>query len=66
METLAERLRLMRVLAKLKQYQVAQAVGIPQATLCQFELGKRIPGPEMADRIECVIKSLMKEGNMQS
>lgn len=55
---IGEELRLRRMLSRLRQYQVAQAASIPQATLCQFEWGKRIPSPELAKKICQAIEQL--------
>lgn len=62
---IGEELRLRRMLSRLKQYQVAQAVGIPQATLCQFERGKRIPSPELAEKICQAIEQLVSRGGKE-
>ncbi len=42
---------LLRLRAGLKQYQLAQLLGVPQTALCDWERGRRPVSPEVAQRI---------------
>lgn len=49
-------IKVARILAGLKQYEVAARLGISQNQLSQIELGRREPSPELLERILQVIK----------
>ena len=51
-------LRLRRVLARVRQQDVALRVGISQTELSNIERGYRQPTPELAERIEAAILEL--------
>ncbi len=44
-------IRIARIKAGLKQYQVAAKVGVPQTIICEIEMGKRVVSPELLKRI---------------
>ena len=49
-------LKIARIRAGLRQYQVAASVGILPNRLSEIEAGRRRPSPELLDRILRVIK----------
>lgn len=51
-------IRIARIRAGLKQYQVAAALKMPQTTLCEIETGKRAVPPVLAERILAIIQML--------
>lgn len=51
-------LKLLRVRSGLRQYAVAQRLGIPPSTLCAIENGRRPLVPEQADRIAAAIHAM--------
>jgi transcriptional regulator with XRE-family HTH domain len=65
MVTIGEELRFRRLLTGLKQFQVAAAVGITQAALCQFEMERRQPSAEMVERIRQAIEKLADKEVME-
>jgi transcriptional regulator with XRE-family HTH domain len=44
-------IRIARIKAGLKQYQVAAQVGVPQTIICEIETGKRAVSPDLLRRI---------------
>ena len=50
-------LKLKRIEAGLKQYEVAAKVGISPNKLCEIELGRREATTELLAHISCVIES---------
>ena len=57
-------LRLRRVLAGVRQQDVALRVGISQTELSNIERGYKQPPPELVERIEVAILELGKEVSM--
>ena len=51
-------LKLMRVQRGVRQYRVAQALGIPASALCDYENGRRRVQPALAARIAAAIRDL--------
>jgi DNA-binding XRE family transcriptional regulator len=51
-------LKLMRVRSGVRQYRVAQLLGMPPSTLCDIENGRRAIGPRLAARIAGAIEEL--------
>ena len=51
-------LKLLRVRRGVRQYRVAQRLGIPPSTLCDVENGRRALAPAMAERIARAIDDL--------
>ena len=49
-------LKTARIKAGLKQYEVAARVGIGPTQLCEIEMGRRVPSPQLVDRIRKVIR----------
>jgi transcriptional regulator with XRE-family HTH domain len=49
-------LKIVRLRAGLKQYELAAKVGIAPTQLCEIETGRREPAPELLERILRVIK----------
>lgn len=49
-------LKIMRLKAGLRQYEVAGQVGIPANRLSEIESGRREPSPELLERLFGVIK----------
>ena len=49
-------LKIARIKARLKQYEVAARVGIGPTQLCEIEMGRRVPSPQLVDRIRKVIR----------
>jgi transcriptional regulator with XRE-family HTH domain len=49
-------LKLLRIRRRLRQYQVAAAVGIAPCRLSEIETGRREPSPELLGRILKVIE----------
>lgn len=45
------RLKILRIRAGLRQYQVAAKVGIPATKLCEIEAGRRQPSYDLLQRI---------------
>ncbi len=56
------RLKLLRVRAGVRQYKVAQALGIPPSVLCDWEAGRRPLPPGAAARVEAAIGRLAPGG----
>lgn len=52
------RLKLLRVRAGVRQYRVAQDLGIPPSVLCDWEAGRRPLPPGAAGRVEAAIGRL--------
>ena len=50
------KLKIMRIEAGLRQYQVAAKVGIPATKLCEIEAGRRQPSDDLLEHILQVIK----------
>ena len=50
------RLKILRIEAGLRQYEVAAKVGIPATKLCEIEAGRRQPSNDLLERILRVIK----------
>jgi transcriptional regulator with XRE-family HTH domain len=55
-------LKLLRVRAGVRQYRVAQELGIPASTLCDWENGRRPLSARAAVRIEQAIERLAPGG----
>jgi DNA-binding XRE family transcriptional regulator len=51
-----KRLKLFRILAGLRQYDVAARIGIPATKLCEIEGGRRQASPELLQRILAAIE----------
>ena len=49
-------LKVKRIKASLKQYEVAAYVGMSPNKLCEIELGRRTASPELLDRISEAIE----------
>lgn len=49
-------LKISRIKAGLRQYEVAAKVGIPATKLCEIETGRRKPSDELLERILQAIK----------
>lgn len=49
-------LKIARIKAGLKQYKVAARVGIGPTQLCEIEMGRREPSPQLLERILKVIR----------
>jgi transcriptional regulator with XRE-family HTH domain len=49
---IGERLRMLRLRAKKKQKEIADAIGVDGSTLCLLEQGRRTWTPEMVDKYE--------------
>lgn len=56
------RLKLLRVRAGVRQYRVAQELGIPPSVLCDMEAGRRPLPPELGERVEAAIARLAPGG----
>ena len=54
-------LKIGRLKAGLKQYELAATLGISTTKLCEIETGRRQPSPELAQRIERVLQELHVE-----
>ena len=54
-------LKLRRIRAGVRQYRVAQALGIPASLLCDYENGRRPVPPEQAAAIATTIRALGDE-----
>ena len=50
------KLKILRIEAGLRQYEVAAKVGIPATNLCEIEAGRRQPTDDLLGRILQVIK----------
>jgi len=50
------KLKILRIEAGLRQYEVAAKVGIPATKLCEIEAGRRKPADDLLKRILQVIK----------
>ncbi len=55
-------LKLLRVRAGVRQYRVAQELGVPASTLCDWENGRRPLSARTAARIEQAIDGLAPGG----
>ncbi len=55
-------LKLLRVRAGVRQYRVAQVLGIPPTTLCEWESGRRPVPPRQAARVRAAIARLTPGG----
>jgi transcriptional regulator with XRE-family HTH domain len=55
-------LKLLRVQAGVRQYKVAQALGIAPTTLCEWENGRRPVPPRQAARVRAAIARLAPGG----
>lgn len=62
--TIAKELRNRRVAAGLTQTQFAEKIGVKQATVSLYELGKTVPGveklPIIADVLGCTTDALLR------
>ena len=47
-----------RLKARLKQYELAARLGISTTKLCEIETGRRQPSPELVQQIERVLREL--------
>ncbi len=56
------RLKLLRVRAGVRQYRVAQELGIPPSVLCDWEAGRRPLPAEAAEKVEAAIGRLAPAG----
>ena len=56
------RLKLLRVRAGVRQYRVAQDLGIPPSVLCDWEAGRRPLPPGAVERVEAAIGRLAPGG----
>lgn len=56
------RLKLLRVRAGVRQYRVAQELGIPPSVLCDWEAGRRPLPAGMEERVEDAIARLAPGG----
>jgi len=54
-------LKIGRLRARLKQYELAAKLGISPTRLCEIETGRRQPSPELAQEIEKVLRELHAE-----
>lgn len=54
-------LKIYRLKARLKQYELAATLGISTTQLCEVETGRRQPSPELAEKIERVLRELHVE-----
>lgn len=54
-------LKIGRLKARLKQYELAAKLGISTTQLCEIETGRRQPSPELAQKIERVLQELHVE-----
>ena len=54
-------LKIARLTARLKQYELAAKLGISTTQLCEIETGRRQPSPELAEKIERVLQELQAE-----
>jgi len=54
-------LKIGRLKARLKQYELAATLGISTTKLCEIETGRRQPSPELAEKIERVLRELQVE-----
>jgi transcriptional regulator with XRE-family HTH domain len=57
-------LKLLRVRAGLRQYRVAQELGIPPSTLCDYESGRKPVPPRQGQRILQAIDRLSLSGGL--
>lgn len=48
-------LKVARLKANLKQYEMANLVGIPQTRIWEFETNRRVPAPEILQRIRRIL-----------
>lgn len=55
-------LKLLRVRAGVRQYQVARELGIPSSTLCDWENGRKPIPPRRAEEITAAIERLTGPG----
>jgi len=51
-------LKILRIRAGVRQYRVAQALGIPPTTLCEWENGRAPMPPGQAGRVDRAIRRL--------
>ena len=58
-------LRLLRVRAGLRQYRVAQELGIPPSVLCDYENGRRPVPAHHRERILAAIERLSLAGGLE-
>ena len=59
-------IKIARLRAGLKQYELAARLGISSTQLCEIELGRKVLSPELAQRITEILKvDLPREENHQ-
>ena len=58
-------LRLLRIRAGLRQYRVAQELGIPPSVLCDYENGRRPVPAHQRERILAAIERLSLAGGFE-
>jgi len=54
-------LKIARLRASLKQYELAAKLDISTTQLCEIETGRRQPSPELAEKIKRVLQELQAE-----
>ena len=54
-------LKIGRLKARLKQYELAAMLGISTTQLCEIETGRRQPSPELAEKMKQVLQELQAE-----
>lgn len=54
-------LKIARLRASLKQYELAAKLGISTTQLCEIETRRRQPSPELAEKIRRVLQELQAE-----
>jgi transcriptional regulator with XRE-family HTH domain len=54
-------LKIARLKAGLKQYELAAKLGISTTQLCEIETARRQPSPELAEKIKRVLQELQAE-----
>ncbi|MBM4463247.1 MAG: helix-turn-helix transcriptional regulator [Chloroflexi bacterium] len=58
--------RWQRLLSGIPQFRLAQAVGITQSRLSEYELGKRTPSPEMVEKLRAALALLVAQKEVVS
>jgi transcriptional regulator with XRE-family HTH domain len=53
-----QRVRAVRIAARLSQSELAAALGVTEAAICRWEQGERIPRGEIADRYAALLAQL--------
>ena len=54
-------LKIARLRASLKQYELAAKLDISTTQLCEIETGRRQPSPELTEKIKRVLQELQAE-----